>query len=72
MNVYKRRLVFDDMPESTGGVVIRISDQNGELLKETKITAADNVVDIKDLDSGTYYIKVLYHDENQKGFVLNL
>ena len=65
----KRKIIFSDLPQATQ---VLITDSNGELVKDARVSPADFAVDIHNLDKGIYFIKLMYNGENRKGFVLNL
>ena len=67
-----RKLIFNDLPQLSKATIVTVINKEGEAVLQGKVTPADNAIDMRYLDKGTYFINLLYKKERKKGFVVNL
>ena len=60
---------FSNLPALTKDPWAVITDENGELIKQGRITA-DNAIDVHKLQKGMYFVSLVYRNRTEKGFVL--
>ena len=72
IKLQNRKMVFAGLPQMSKPAIVNITNNEGELVKQSKITPPDNVIDLTYLDKGTYFVNITYKKEQKKGFVVNL
>ena len=72
MNHSGATLSFDGLPSTYKASWVIITDQFGEIVKQSKITTSENSVDVHRLGKGMYFVSVVNKDQCKKAFVLNL
>ncbi len=72
MNHNGTTLSFDGLPNTDKASWAIITDEYGEIVKQTKITASENTIDVHRLGKGMYFVSLVCKDQCKKAFVLNL
>ena len=72
MSVNNSKVTFSGLPQMSKAAWAIVTDRNGETVKQAKITASENTVDVQNLQKGMYFVTVMYRNASKKAFVLNL
>ena len=65
-------IVLSDLPELKKRIWAVITNGEGEFIKQKRITASENEMDISRLHRGLYYVTLIYQEKGKRAFVLNL
>ena len=73
MSVNEGLITFSDLPEVKSQILAVITDPEGAVLSQHRVSATYNTIDAGRLPKGDlYYVTLLYRGKSQKGFVLHL
>lgn len=73
MSVTKSIVTFSDLPELSKQIWAIVTDANGEMMTQKRITPTVNYIDLGRLPKGEmYFISLMYKNKSQKGFVVHL
>jgi hypothetical protein len=71
MAVNKNLVTFSGLPAVKKCVYAVVTNAQGEFIKQTKVSADQNVMDISRLHSGLYFVTILYKNQSKIAFTLN-
>lgn len=62
---------FSNVPELAKQPWAVITDENGELMKQTRVINEENI-DVHKLSRGMYFVSLVYKNKTEKAFVLEI
>lgn len=63
-------VTFGEIPQMPKNVFAVLTNAEGEILKQKKITAEVNSFKTGNLEKGLYFLTIMYRNEGKKAFVL--
>lgn len=64
-------LSFSNIPTLAKDPWAVVTDENGEMIKQGRITN-NSALDVHKLSKGLYFVSIVYRDRTEKGFVLTI
>lgn len=64
-------LSFSNLPELAKSPWAVITDERGDLIKQSRITT-DQTIDIHKLERGMYFVSLVYKNKTEKAFILEV
>jgi hypothetical protein len=65
-------ITFSGLPDLKKAYAAVITNGDGEIIKQKRISPQKNEISVQGLKRGLYFISILYKEKTQKKFVLNL
>ena len=72
MAVLERSVEFTDIPEMPKSTWAVITDAEGEIIKQSRISPDNNKVNIYGMAKGMYFVSLVYKNRTMKAFVLQI
>ena len=72
MAVSNGSITFSGIPAVKKPVYAIITNTAGDIIKQTRVSPEQHVMDIQKLHTGLYFVTIVYRDQNKKAFTLNL
>ena len=70
MTTTERSIAFTDIPNLPKPTWAIITDAEGEIIKQGRISPDNSDIDIHRLDKGMYFVSLVYKNKTMKAFVL--
>ncbi len=65
-------VIFSGLPDQPKAIMAVITNSEGEFIKQMKISAQSNIMNVRDLREGSlYFITIIYRNKSKKAFTLN-
>ena len=65
-------VIFSGLPDQPKAIMAVITNSEGEFIKQMKISAQNNIMNVRDLHEGRlYFITIMYRNKSKKAFTLN-
>lgn len=73
MAEFKKVITFSDLPEVKKPIWAIVTDPQGEVMAQKRVSPASNSFDVRRLSKGElYYVTLVYRSKSKKAFVLHL
>ena len=70
MVLHSESIDFVDVPEMPKSIWAVITDAEGEMIKQGRISSLNSNIDIHRMDKGLYFVSIVYKNKTMKAFVL--
>ncbi len=72
MVIANGQITLNGLPNMDKEIWVVINDSEGNMVKQTRISARYNTVAINKLRRGVYFVSVVYRNHSKKSFMLNI
>ena len=66
------KATFSGFPQFKKAVWAVVTNGEGDIIKQMKISPQENVIDLHKLRSGLYFVTIVYRSKSKKAFTINL
>lgn len=70
MEQHERSVNFGDIPVMSKKIYAVLTNSDGEVLKQKRISSENNVFYTGELEKGLYFVTITYRNESKKAFML--
>ena len=72
MSYSQKTATFSNLPDLKKPVFAVITNSTGEFVKQKKVNAEDNYVNVDKLSPGLYYVTLVFRQKGKRAYVLNI
>ena len=72
MSYSEGRVTFSGIPTTKRSPWVVVTNGDGEFIKQMRLTAEQNSMELKRLQTGLYFVTITYQGKSKKAFTINL